>query len=294
MRLFAAAVMLGVAGMAVAAQRQADPASAFEANVRLDGAPTQGGLVRGRASPGVTALILDDKPVTLAADGSFVLGFDRDAPATAILKVRSARAALSVTDERRLSVAPRAWRLEQINAAYRPPGFDARRPAELARIAAARALVTDAQGWRQPFRWPATGRLSGLFGAQRIYRGQPGGYHGGADVALPTGAPVLAPADGVVVLAAAAPFTLEGRLLMLDHGAGLSSAFLHLSRIDVREGDTVRQGQLIGAVGATGRATGPHLHWGVQWRGAKLDPLLVAGPMDPLSAPVAPEPRGHR
>jgi murein DD-endopeptidase MepM/ murein hydrolase activator NlpD len=277
--LLAAAVALSVAGMTLAAQRQVEPAPAFQAEVRLDGMPTQGALVRGRASPPVTALILDDQPVTLAADGSFVLGFDRDAPAIAILKVRSARAGLSMTDERRLRVAPRAWRLEQVDAAYRPPGFDVRRPAELERIAAARAVATDAQGWRQAFRWPATGRLSGLFGAQRIYRGQPGGYHGGADVALPTGAPVTAPADGVVVLAAAAPFTLEGRLLMLDHGAGLSSAFLHLSRIDVREGEAVRQGQRIGAVGATGRATGPHLHWGVQWRGAKLDPLLVAGAM---------------
>ncbi len=90
---------------------------------------------------------------------------------------------------------------------------------------------------------------------------------------------MLAPADGVVILAAAAPFTLEGNLLMLDHGMGLNSAFLHLSRIDVRVGDHVRRGQMIGAVGMTGRATGPHLHWSLKWRDRKLDPLLVAGPM---------------
>ena len=99
------------------------------------------------------------------------------------------------------------------------------------------------------------------------------------DVAGATGTPVVAPADGVVILAAAKPFTLEGHLLMIDHGHGLNSAFLHLSRIDVKPGDTVTQGQRIGAIGATGRATGPHLHWGMKWNDARIDPLLVAGPM---------------
>lgn len=245
----------------------------------LQGQAMQGGLVRGRGQGGAT-LLLDGRPVPVAADGSFILGFDRDAGPSALLVQRS-----RAGEETRLAIAvlPRAWRIERVNAPYRAgrttAEFEALRPGELARIAAARGRVTDAQGWRQLFRWPAIGRQSGWFGAQRVYQGKPGGYHSGADVALPTGAPVTAPADGVVVLAASTPFTLEGRLLMLDHGAGLSSAFLHLSRIDVTDGEAVRQGQLIGAVGATGRVTGPHLHWGLQWRGAKLDPLLVAGPM---------------
>src|SRR3546814_1558795 len=93
------------------------------------------------------------------------------------------------------------------------------------------------------------------------------------------GAPVVAPADGVVILAADRPFTLEGNLLMIDHGHGLNSAFLHLSRIDVIPGQHVVQGQRIGAIGATGRATGPHLHWGMKWNDARIDPLLLAGPM---------------
>lgn len=158
--------------------------------------------------------------------------------------------------------------------------FLALRKPELAQIAAARRLNTDARGWRQRFIWPAMGRISGLFGSQRVYQGQPGAYHGGVDVAGATGTPVVAPADGVVILAAAAkPFTLEGHLLMIDHGHGLNSAFLHLSRIDVKPGETVTQGQRIGAIGATGRATGPHLHWGMKWNDARIDPLLVAGPM---------------
>jgi len=90
---------------------------------------------------------------------------------------------------------------------------------------------------------------------------------------------VVAPADGVVILAADHPFTLEGNLLMIDHGMGLNTAFMHLSRIDVKLGERVRRGQPVGAVGRSGRATGPHLHWSLKWRDARIDPLLVAGPM---------------
>lgn len=255
---------------------------AVPSTLRLTGAPVQGGLVRGQASPGVTALTLDGRPVALAGDGAFVIGFDRDAGRSAQL---TELAGARVVATHPLSVAPRAWRIERVDAPYRAGKTDAEfaraRPAELAAIAAARAVRTDAEGWRGPFRWPATGRQSGWFGSQRVYQGKPGGYHSGADVAVPTGTPVLAPADGVVILAAAAdrPFTLEGNLLMLDHGMGLNSALLHLSRIDVRVGERVRQGQRIGLSGATGRATGPHLHWSLRWGEAKLDPLLVAGPL---------------
>lgn len=255
-------------------------------HVRLDGMPIQGGLQSGFASPDVVAILLrspgnPDVPLTLQ-DGRFVVGFDRDAPVAAELV-----ATLAGGGEERhpLTIAPRAWRLEHVNAPYRAgrtdAEFEAIRPGELERIATARALQTGAAGWREHLRWPATGRLSGLFGAQRVYQGKPGSFHSGADIALPTGAPVVAPASGVVVLAAdpARPFTLEGNLLIIDHGAGLSSAFLHLSRIHVREGERVQAGHLVGAVGATGRATGPHLHWSLRWREARLDPLLVAGPM---------------
>ena len=154
-----------------------------------------------------------------------------------------------------------------------------RRP-ELAAINAARARVNTADGWRQQFIWPVRGRLSGLFGSQRIYRGEPGSYHSGTDIATgESGTPYVAPADGVVILAAQKPFTLEGNLLMIDHGNGLNSAFLHSSELFVKEGDRVRQGQLIGRIGMTGRATGPHLHWSIKWNSARLDPLLFTGPM---------------
>ena len=251
------------------------------ADLRLTGTMIQGGVVAGTAPADTVALRLGDKSVAIDADGRFLIAFDRDAAPTARL---TAELANGRTIEKSLTIAPRAWRIERINAPMRPTSstaaFLALRKPELAQIAAARALHTDAQGWRQRFIWPAMGRISGLFGAQRVYQGQPGAYHGGVDVAGATGTPVVAPADGVVILAAAAkPFTLEGHLLMIDHGHGLNSAFLHLSRIDVKPGDTVTQGQRIGAIGATGRATGPHLHWGMKWNAARIDPLLIAGPM---------------
>jgi murein DD-endopeptidase MepM/ murein hydrolase activator NlpD len=248
--------------------------------IPLTGERVQGGLASGVAPLGATRLTLDGTPVPFAADRRFVIGFDRDAGPNAVLEATLAGGRIV---RQVVAIAPRAWRIERLNTLPklpRPtPEFQRLRPGELAQIAAARRMDTGAVGWRQTMRWPVTGRISGLFGAQRIYRGEPGAYHSGVDVARATGTPVVAPADGVVILAAASPFTLEGRLLMIDHGMGLNSAFLHLSRIDVTAGQRVAQGQPIGAVGASGRATGPHLHWSLRWRDARLDPLLAAGPM---------------
>ena len=273
------AAILGFGAMATAqpVTRQAAVAPAF----RLEGVAVQGGRLIGTAPAGTVALTLGDQPIAVDPDGRFLIAFDRDAQPEALLTARLSDGRLL---SQPLTVAPRDWRLERINAPLRggksSDAFMALRRPELQAIAAARAKVTDAQGWRQSFIWPRVGRISGLFGAQRIYQGEPGSYHGGVDVAGATGEPVRAPADGVVILAAIdKPFTLEGHLLMIDHGHGLNSAFLHLSRIDVKMGDHVVQGQQIGAIGATGRATGPHLHWGMKWQDARIDPLLIAGPM---------------
>ena len=266
---------IGWLGGGLALASRARPGTGDEPHYTLRGQLTQGGWAVGRARPFATVW-LDDVPVPVAADGAFLLGFDRDAPAVVQLTVSDGRERPAPAP---LAIAPRAWRIEQVDAPFRPPGvpdaeFQRRRADELARIAAARALVTGAQGWRQTMIRPAPGRVSGLFGAQRVYRGQPGSYHSGLDLAAPAGTPILAPADGVVILAAETPFTLEGRLLMLDHGMGLTSAFLHCSAHAVQVGHTVKQGDPVASVGMTGRATGPHLHWGLRWRTARLDPLL--------------------
>lgn len=252
-----------------------------DADFALAGPFIQGGAASGTAPAGTTALTLNGQAVEVDADGRFLIAFDRDAPPAAKLVATLADGRVV---EKPIAVAPREWRIERVDTPLRPvkssEAFLALRKPELEAIAAARLTKTDALGWKQRFIWPRTGRISGLFGSQRVYQGQPGAYHGGVDVAAVTGEPVVAPAAGVVILAASdKPYTLEGHLLMIDHGHGLNSAFLHLSRIDVKVGDHVAQGQRIGAVGATGRATGPHLHWGMKWNDARIDPLLVAGAM---------------
>jgi murein DD-endopeptidase MepM/ murein hydrolase activator NlpD len=231
------------------------------------------------APPGTRSVTLDGAVLPLASDGGFFAAFDRDAPPTVTLAVTAA-GGMSLSFP--LTITPRSWRIESINVAKRPgklpdATFKARRAGELAQIGAARTKENAAGGWRQAMIWPAAGRISGLFGAQRIYRGEPGAYHSGIDLAAPSGAEIRAPADGVVTLAAAqTPFTLEGHLLIVDHGMGLNSAFLHCSNLVVQEGESVVQGQLLGHVGMTGRASGPHLHWALTWNRRRLDPQLFA------------------
>lgn len=257
----------------------AAPGVSGPATFVFDGLLTQGGWVRGQAPGGTRTATLDGQPLGLDAQGRFFAAFDRDAGPAATLTA-------SLVDGRTitspLSISPRQWQIERINVARAPGGvteaFLALRRPELARIEAARERNSTSEGWRQSFIWPAEGRISGRFGSQRIYRGEPAAYHSGLDIAPGAGAAYVAPADGVVVLAAQSPFTLEGNLLIIDHGMGLNSAFLHSQSLAVREGQAVRQGQLLGYVGATGRATGPHLHWSIKWRDARLDPLLFLPP----------------
>jgi hypothetical protein len=282
-------IIIGAALLGAAAQPSAPPAQtvpppirrAVPVDFRLEGTPVQGGLVRGRVPQGTLRLSLDGELVAMAPDGSFVIGFDRDQGPQADLV---ADVAGGESGWQRIAVAPRSWRIERVSISQRPPAvpdeaYRLRREGELARIRAARAERSDAAGWRQRFVWPSVGRISGLFGSQRVFRGVPAAYHSGVDVAGGAGAPVVSPADGVVVLAGPPMFSLEGNLVIVDHGMGLNSAFLHLSRSDVHVGQRLRQGERIGAIGATGRATGPHLHWSLMWSGARLDPQLAAGPM---------------
>lgn len=257
------------------------PAAPLPAPVfSFEGNKTQGGLVVGIAPRGAAAVTLDGKPVRVAPDGHFLIAFDRDAGPSATVSATLADGR-SLTET--LQITPRTWDVQSLPTLPKgttpTPEFLARRKVELARIEAARALQSASEGWREQFVWPVTGRISGVFGSQRIYAGEPGSPHSGVDIARPTGTPVVAPADGVVILAAQEPFTLEGRLLMIDHGMGLNSAFLHLSRIDVAEGQAVTRGQLVGAIGTTGRSTGAHLHWGMKLGDVRIDPQLLAGPM---------------
>lgn len=268
------------APMVVAAGTASESAPARVTLTIDDVGAQQGSLLHGQVVPATATLTLDGAAITVADDGHFIIGFDRDAVGTRLL----AASAGAATQERNITIAPRLWAIQNIDAAMRggaasDADFERRRPAELAQMGAARRTIVTSEGWRQRFVWPVRGRISGVFGSQRVYRGVPSSFHNGVDVAVPSGTAYVAPADGVVILAATTPFTLEGYLLMVDHGMGLSSVFLHSSRLDVRTGDVVVQGQRLGAVGATGRATGPHMHWAMRWNGAKIDAAQVAGPM---------------
>jgi murein DD-endopeptidase MepM/ murein hydrolase activator NlpD len=249
-------------------------------NFSLEGSLTQGGMAIGVAPPGTVAVTLDGRPVALAPDRRFVIGFSRDAAPGATIEAQTADGRLV---RQIVAVTPRVWQVESIpglNGTARPdPEYEKIREAELARIKAARAVRSATDGWEQHFEWPVTGRISGVFGSQRILGGVPHSPHYGVDIARPAGTPIAAPADGVVVLAGPPKFSLEGNLVIIDHGMGVNTAYLHLSRVDVKVGDRVRRGQVIGAVGMTGRATGPHLHWAMNWGDVRLDPALVVPPM---------------
>ena len=245
------------------------------------GERTQGGWVRGLAPTGAVSARLGTQELVLEPDGAFFAAFDRDAAGQEEFVATMADGSTIATP---VVIAPRNWNIEHVNVARSAGGpsasFMERRRPELAQINAARTQDAPATGWEEDFIWPLTGRISGRFGSQRIYRGEPGSYHSGIDIATGgSGNPFVAPASGVVTLATDRPFSLEGNLLIIDHGHGLNSAFLHLSDIAVKEGDVVEQGQLLGHIGSSGRATGPHLHWSIKWRDARLDPLLFTGPM---------------
>ena len=257
--------------------------SAFREAVKFgfSGEAIQGGVMIGDAPAGTRSLTFEDIPVPLDEDGKFIIAFNRDAGQAANLVATLDN---GQTVRKFINIAPRKWKIEHVainrRATTQSAAFLARRGPELEQIGAARSVHSGSKGWRQSFIWPATGRISGMFGSQRIYNGDPGSYHSGVDIAAPTGTYYVAPADGVVTLAAASPFTLEGNLLMIDHGMGLNSAFLHSSEILVREGQQVKRGEPIGRIGATGSATGPHLHWSMKWNDARIDPILLTGPMD--------------
>ena len=242
---------------------------------RLPASASQGAMVIGNTHP---AAVVEYAGRTLRVTpyGTFVFGIGRDAIGNALLRIKQ-----PATDwiEHRIAITPRDWPIENINgvppSTVNPPKAIAERiEREQAHVVAVRTRDDARTGFTQTFAWPAQGRISGRFGNQRVYNGTPKSPHSGMDIAAATGTPVKAPADGVITFADPGLY-LTGGTVVLDHGHGISSNFLHLSRIDAKVGAVVKQGDIIGAVGATGRATGPHLHWGMNWFDVRIDPLLV-------------------
>ncbi|MCX8507125.1 MAG: M23 family metallopeptidase [Alphaproteobacteria bacterium] len=192
----------------------------------------------------------------------------------------------------KLIVIPRAWDVQKIDNL--PNHLTNEVTAETvtkikenaAEIRQARQIESDEMGYRQEFIWPVIGRISGIYGSQRILSGVTHAFHSGIDIAAPVGTGLCAPADGVVSLTNNA-MVLTGRTLMLDHGFGLSSVFAHLSKILVKPGQKIRQGQRIAEIGKSGRVTGPHVHWGIYWHDIAVDPALLLPPL-PIQATETP------
>ena len=251
------------------AQVQTSPRIVFPASV------SQGALVFGKVPPG-SKVGYAGRELRVSSYGTVVFGVGRDEKGPLQVEIKRPD---GIRDAVQIMVTTRDWPLEHVNGVppktvNPPPDIAARIKREQALVVAARGRDDDRTDFAQAFIWPVQGRISGRFGNGRVYNGQPGSGHSGMDIAVPTGTPVKAPAAGVVTFATPDLY-LTGGTLLLDHGFGVSSNFLHLSRIDVKVGDRVEQGQVIAAVGATGRATGPHLHWGMNWFDVRIDPLLV-------------------
>lgn len=264
-----------VAGVIIAGLGLADSLEALT----LEGHLVQGGMAIGRVEPG-SSVTFFGKAVRVSPQGHFVIGFSRDAPSDASLAIRRPNGKL---ETHRIQIEARTWPIQRIDGL--PPRTVSPSPEDLDRIGQEVDLVQKARrrddprtDFLQAFIWPVSGRISGVFGSQRILNGQPRRPHYGVDIAAPIGTPVLAPADGVVTLVHPEMF-FSGGTLILDHGHGLSTVYMHLHQIWVQTGDRVHQGDQIALVGATGRVTGPHLHWGMNWFDTHLDPSLLVPPM---------------
>ena len=246
----------------------------------LEGKFAQGGILFGQTEIGAK-VTLDGEPVMVDDDGRFLVGFGRDSALSALLVVALPDGAV---ERRSIDIEDREFPVDRIDGLdqSKVSGFTEE---QLAKLAADRELKDAARkesqrlaDWSVGFDWPVSGRISGVFGSQRILNGEPKTPHSGMDIAAPTGTPIRAPAPGIVRLAESDMY-FEGGLVLLDHGHWLESAFLHMSRIDVEPGQRVEKGDIIGAVGATGRVTGPHLHWSLKWAGRLVDPQLTLDPM---------------
>lgn len=256
----------------------ATAASASDRTTLLPDSVVQGALVKGLAQPGCKVEV-SGRSLRVDADGRFVFGVGRDATGPLAVRITWPDGAVEQVN---LPITARAWKIENITGVpektVNPPPEIARRiEREQAEVGAARLRDDDRDDFDIPFIWPTTGRISGVYGSQRIYNGTPKSAHSGVDVAAGKGTPLKAPAGGIVTFANPDLY-LTGGTVLIDHGHGLSSNFLHLSRIDVKVGQRVEQGQVFGLVGATGRATGPHMHWGMNWFDVRIDPQLLVDP----------------
>lgn len=258
-------------------------------DAEISGKLTQGGFIKGRVGPGVTVSYLNHK-VSLTAQGDFIVGLGREAPEVVVLTLQKVGQA---AENKFINVKKRQYDIQYINGVDQDKVTPA--PERLERIRRENEMIgkirqTDSQrtDFLKAFHWPAVGKITGVYGSQRYYNGLPLNPHFGVDIAGPVGTEVMAPLSGLVTLVHNDMF-YSGGTLVVDHGHGISSTFIHLSKILVKVGDEITLGQAIAKMGATGRATGPHLDWRINWFEQRLDPELFVGPMPQIKPEPAAE-----
>jgi murein DD-endopeptidase MepM/ murein hydrolase activator NlpD len=242
--------------------------------INLEGHFIQGGLVKGRTNKNIT-IKFKDKILRKTSNGEFVIGFGRDHPTNGYL-------ILNINNElikKSFKIKKRIYKTQKINGLRKkmvtpPKSFYERIIRENKSIKEVRGLNSNLDFVFQKFNWPAKGIISGVFGSQRILNGKPKRPHYGIDIAAKKGTKVVAPTESIVRMAEKDLY-YTGGTIMLDHGHGITSVYSHLSSINVKVGDKVLKNQKIGEVGSTGRSTGPHLDWRVNWFDQRLDPLML-------------------
>lgn len=243
--------------------------------VELKGHLTQGGLVTGKLSD-AQFVSLNDTPLKLSKNGDFVFGFGRDAKTNHTLSWVDTNGKKHTQN---LIITKRDYNIDKITGVAKkyvspPKSVSERISREAVAVRNARAVNSDLTYFLDPVLKPAQGRISGVYGSQRYFNDEPRRPHFGLDIANKTGSPVYAPIGGTVVFAEPDLY-YSGGTLILDHGHGITSTYIHLSKLDVNVGDKVKQGNKVAEIGATGRVTGPHLDWRFNWKGERLDPGLL-------------------
>lgn len=251
-------------------------------NVTLTGTFNQGGMVIGKC-PATCTVKFDGKELLVSANGDFVFGFGRDAVPSHSLAVALGGGKAASNG---IHIGKRKYNIQSVTgvpeATVNPP------PEVMERIAREQAMVDNARSINSErldfltgFTWPIMGRISGVYGSQRIYNGQPGNPHFGLDIAAPTGHDIKAPMSGKVRLAEPDLY-FSGGTVILDHGHGIFSSYIHMSKVIARAGQEIKRGDIIGKVGATGRAAGPHLDWRINWFTDRLDPMYTVPPQNTI------------
>lgn len=253
--------------------------------LELKGEVIQGGLLVGQTEA-QAHIQFENRSIPVSSQGKFLIALGRDDEGTVTLTetLRSGQ-----TTEKKLRIQKREYAIQSIQGlppkkVNPPDSVMDRIHADSQKVRQARKLRENRTDWISGFIWPAKGPITGVYGSQRILNGVAKRPHFGVDVAAPVGTPVLAPAPGVITLAESDLY-YSGGTIILDHGQGFSSSFLHLDSIDVELGKKVAQGERIATIGATGRVTGPHLDWRMNWFDKRIDPQLVLKALPPRKSP---------